>query len=142
MLWFLKYFAHHVSYDEVVPIRWWLSCCYFDYKIFTASAISRNLELANSPLLSVKNFSSAPYICIHDLKIALSMTSGSFDLTKFDTDNPVAWLIEYSKVLPLKFWIHCNIFLKWRCHRVDLQLVFLVFFKNFTDCAFITDFPN
>ena len=54
--------------------------------IFIDSAISINFELASSPLLPVKNFLDAPYICIHDLKIALRMTYGSFDLTKLDTD--------------------------------------------------------
>ena len=58
--------------------------------IFIDSAISVNFELANSPLLSVKNISGAPYIYIYDLKIALRMTSGSFDLTKLDTDSLVA----------------------------------------------------
>ena len=52
--------------------------------------MSINLELANSLLLSVKTFSGAAYICIHALKIAFRMTSGSFDLTKLDTDNLVA----------------------------------------------------
>ena len=44
--------------------------------IFIDSAISINFEFANSLLLSAKNFSGALYICIHDLKIALRMTSG------------------------------------------------------------------
>ena len=69
--------------------------------IFIDSTMSINLELANSLLLSVKNFSGAAYICIHGLKIAFRMTSGSFDLTKLDTDNPVAWSIKCSKILPL-----------------------------------------
>ena len=38
---------------------------------FINSAISINFELANSPPLSVKNFSCAPYICTYDLQIAL-----------------------------------------------------------------------
>ena len=38
---------------------------------FINSAISINFELANSPPLSVKNFSGAPYICTYDLQIAL-----------------------------------------------------------------------
>ena len=69
--------------------------------MFIDSAISINFELTNSPLLSVKNVSVALYICIHDLKIALRMTSGSFDLRKLDTDNLIAWLIKCSKILPL-----------------------------------------
>ena len=58
--------------------------------IFIYSAISVNFELANLLLLSVKNFPGAPYICIHDLKMPLRMTYGSFDLTKLDSDSLVA----------------------------------------------------
>ena len=58
--------------------------------IFIDPAISINFELPDSPPFTVKNFSGAPYICIHDLKIALKMTSCSFDLTKLDTDSLVA----------------------------------------------------
>ena len=69
--------------------------------MFIDSAISTNFETANSLPLSVKNFSGAPYICIHDLKITfLRMTSGSFDLAKLDTDNIVAWSIKCNKILP------------------------------------------
>ena len=41
-------------------------------------AISINFEFVNSLSLSVKDFSGASYICIHDLKIALRMTSVFF----------------------------------------------------------------
>ena len=58
--------------------------------IFTDSATSVDFESMNSPLLSVNNFSGAPDICIHDLKIALRMTYGSSELTKLDTDSLVA----------------------------------------------------
>ena len=62
--------------------------------MFIHSAISIDFELANSQPLSVKHFSDAPCMCIHDLKIALRMTSGSFDMAKLDTDNLVAWLMK------------------------------------------------
>ena len=69
--------------------------------IFIDSAISIKLLLANSPPLSVRNFSGAPYICIHDLKMPLRIVSGSFDLTKLETDNLVAWSIKCNKIFPL-----------------------------------------
>ena len=54
--------------------------------IFKDSVISINFKVTNSLLLSVKYFSGASNICIHDLR----MTYGFFDLTKFETDYLVA----------------------------------------------------
>ena len=47
--------------------------------MFIDSHISINLLFANSPPLSVRNFSADPYICIQQLKMALIIVSGSFD---------------------------------------------------------------
>ena len=47
--------------------------------MFIDSHISINLLFANSPPLSVRNFSADPYIFIQQLKMALIIVSGSFD---------------------------------------------------------------
>ena len=44
--------------------------------MFINSHISRNLLFANSPPLSVRSFSADPYICIQQLKMALSCLGG------------------------------------------------------------------
>ena len=62
--------------------------------VFIDSVISINFELTNFLPLSANNISGARYICIHDLKIASRMTSGSTDLAKLDADNLVAWWIK------------------------------------------------
>lgn len=49
-----------------------------------ASDISKEPEFGNIPPLFVKNISDTLYICLHDLKIPLVMTFGSYDLIKLD----------------------------------------------------------
>ena len=47
--------------------------------IFIYLHMSKNIPFANSPPLSDINFSAALYVCIHELKMALRITSGSLE---------------------------------------------------------------
>ena len=67
--------------------------------VFMDSVISINFELTILCLF-VNNLSVAPYICIHDLKIALRAASGCFDLAKLGTYNIVALSLKCSKMFP------------------------------------------
>ena len=72
--------------------------------MFIDSHISKNLLFGNSPLLSVRNFSADPYICIQQKKMALITVSGSFDGMTFVAGSCVAWSmrwnnISYNKIL-------------------------------------------
>ena len=69
--------------------------------VFIDSVIKIKFKQANSPPISFNNFSGAPYVCSHDLKIALRKTSNSLYLAKVDNDSLVRGSIKCSKILPL-----------------------------------------
>lgn len=67
-----------------LSINPWLNGGSVTVTMLIASDISKEPEFGNIPPLFVKNISDTLYICLHDLKIPLVMTFGSYDLIKLD----------------------------------------------------------